>query len=389
MRSRYLSILMILCIIPCFCFSQNLRKLQTQKYQQGVKKLESPVVPTQELTFPISLPLVFHIIYPKGSSTFSNEDIQWQIDQLNKHFSLAEFNEKRAKYGASKFDHLAADTEIRFCLGEIFFHPTDDILFKDFQSIKSDQTNGANPFFPKGNINVWVGGIAEISGFSQMPGGNWETDGIVIDRDFFGPQQYPYNEGKTLTHLMGNYLGLKEIWGDGHCMDDGIADTPIHNAPNYRNINSRQTHFSTCPGSGLEMYMNFMDNTEDTLLYMFTKGQKDHMHEVLRTTRNTLLLAQCKGFDATESIIRTNLNHDQPKLTIFPNPAIDVMNIQYQGINDERYNLTIENVLGEIIYSNRFSKNQTEQVEISSWIPGIYLIRVDDPYLSTQTFIKQ
>jgi hypothetical protein len=35
------------------------------------------------------------------------------------------------------------------------------------------------------------------------------------------------DKGRTCTHEVGHYLGLRHIWGDGDCtVDDGIADTP-------------------------------------------------------------------------------------------------------------------------------------------------------------------
>jgi len=397
MRSRCL-IVLILCVLPSLSYAQYWRKTQTQKYQKQVEKLDSVETSGQELVLPATLSLVFHIVYPKRKEAPSRADIQWQVDQLNKHFSMAEFYEKQAKYGVSKFDALAVDTEIRFCLDKIFFSPSDSINFKDFQTIKNDKTKGAKAFKPQEYINIWVGKLADNSGFSQMPGGIWETDGIVIDIDLFGPQPPPYHEGKTLTHLMGNYLGLRDIWGDGYCMDDGIADTPIHNAPNNGHITNGQAHFSTCTDSGLEMYMNFMDNTEDSLLYMFTKGQKARMHEVLQTTRNSLLATKCKGNNKAngltefrnQAVIDNALeNIDHPILTIFPNPGTDILNIQYQGKSEAPYELTVQNILGETIFSTILPQNQVQQIEVTSWMPGIYLIRVNDPYLTTQPFIKQ
>ena len=70
-----------------------------------------------------------------------------------------------------------------------------------------------------------------------MPGGPVATDGIVIDYRYFGTGGTaiaPYDEGRTLTHLVGNYLNLHDLWNDvSRCSDDEVADTPVHNGPNY------------------------------------------------------------------------------------------------------------------------------------------------------------
>ena len=36
----------------------------------------------------------------------------------------------------------------------------------------------------------------------------------------------PFNKGRTATHEIGHWLGLRHLWGDAECGDDGISDTP-------------------------------------------------------------------------------------------------------------------------------------------------------------------
>ena len=96
--------------------------------------------------------------------------------------------------------------------------------------------------------------------------------------------------GKTLTHLVGSYLGLTELWGKGRCQDDRVADTPVHNAPNHRCPG--KGHLTFCEKGAYEMTMNFMDNTYDQCMYMFTNGQALRMQAVLSPDRPRSLLAQ-------------------------------------------------------------------------------------------------
>ena len=85
---------------------------------------------------------------------------------------------------------------------------------------------------------MWVGTVGGgVLGFAQFPGMNPATDGIVIDYRSFGTTGTatpPYHLGRTATHEVGHWLGLRHIWGDGGCgVDDGIADTPLAGNPNF------------------------------------------------------------------------------------------------------------------------------------------------------------
>jgi hypothetical protein len=57
-----------------------------------------------------------------------------------------------------------------------------------------------------------------------------------------------------------------------------VADTPPHNTANYGCPASG--HRSTCTGTPLEMWMNYMDYTYDACMFMFSNGQKDRMLSV-------------------------------------------------------------------------------------------------------------
>ncbi len=147
--------------------------------------------------------------------------------------------------------------------------------------MKSVNTGGKDADKPEAVINIWIVDLGGLSrGFAQMPGGQSETDGIVIDYrcvGIDGSALYPYNKGKTLTHLIANYLNIHSIWGTGFCRDDGVEDTPIHNAPNYGCPTYK--HITTCSDRIVqEMTVNFMDNSDDRCTNMFTKGQRNRIY---------------------------------------------------------------------------------------------------------------
>lgn len=387
MYSKYISILLV-CLMPCLSNAQHFRNITTQAYQQQVQKNETTTVLNEHLPSPLELSLVFHLFYSDKNTPPSEADVQWQIDQLNKHFSLAEFNEKQAEYGESNFDHLAIDTEISFCGAKIFLHPTNGDLFPGYNTIKQTDKQGAAPYKPAEYINIWVGDLAQTSGYTQLPGGVPETDGIVIDVNFFGRQNAPYNEGKTLTHLMGNYLGLSSLWGSGNCEDDGVKDTPVHNAPNHRILEPGARHISLCPGFKEEMYMNYMDNTIDEELYLFTAGQKQKMHETLRSYRNGLLTGNCSSAPliAQPEIELTKVS---PQLVAYPNPTFDQVTISFEDAAESMAILKIHNVIGELIYSETIYPPYQKELSLKDWQPGIYMLTVDGSETHTLKVVKQ
>jgi len=91
--------------------------------------------------------------------------------------------------------------------------------------------------------------------------------------------RYPYDRGKTLTHEMGHYLGLKHIWGGGCGQDDGIVDTPNSATPHYNNPGADGLFGGlkvSC--NSLDLWMNFMDYTDDRTMDMFTPNQATRMN---------------------------------------------------------------------------------------------------------------
>lgn len=373
MKQQKILYLIIACLLPTFLFSQW-RNITTTTYQQGVERLESIRTPSETLILPVTLPLVFNIVYPNGSQSISRAEIEWQVTQINKHFSFDEFYEKKEIFKDSTYHHLAADTEIRFCLKEIIFVPTDSLYFRNSNSIKDRQTGGVTAFEPEKYLNVWVGKLISSSGFAQMPGGILETDGIVISQDYFGQQPIPYAEGKTLTHLLGNALGLVNLWGENKCLDDGVSDTPIHNAPNYNKVKPDENHISLCSGFKREMYMNYMDNTVDSMLYMFTIGQKQRMHQFLSNERNYLLASNCSSGASVR--LSTKNKELQTGLSVVPNPVKNHLTISYYDKVNTKGLLEIHNALGALIYTEKISSSYKQSLPTYDWTAGVYILSI-------------
>ena len=72
-----------------------------------------------------------------------------------------------------------------------------------------------------------------------------------------------------------------------------------------------------------------------------------------------------------------------PDLSIYPNPATDLLHISISG--DKEHRVSLSNIYGQVL--DQWSIHETGSLNISSLSPGIYLINVDG--LISKKFIKR
>ena len=276
---------------------------KSQVLEQHIQKWIDENAKTKKNT--ITIPMVVHVVYKNNSENISDAQIQSQIDVLNKDF-------RRLNQDASNtpFDFLpfAADMQIEFCLAKRYLGvPTNGIVRKQTNlaefplysdSIFFTNYGGSSAWNTNKYLNIWVCDIlGSVMGWAQFPiGGNSQTDGIVIDYERFGTIgtiSQPYHKGRTTTHEVGHWLSLFHIWGDNTCGDDYVADTPEQEQANFGcNIHPKPS----CTNSG-DMFMNFMDYSDDYCMNIFTQGQKQRTMAVLNTSRVGLISSNgCQPF---------------------------------------------------------------------------------------------
>ncbi|MEM9849442.1 MAG: M43 family zinc metalloprotease [Bacteroidota bacterium] len=337
-----------------------------------------------------TIPIIFHIVHQQAAERISEAQIQSQVDALNLAFSQdirSIGHPAEAKEGFRQ--RQARDTYIRFCLADtsasVNYIASEVVSWTSDDAIKSSTSGGADVIAPDRYLNVWVGKFDTLhSGYAQLPLGPAATDGIAIDYRFFGTlgtAQYPFDEGKTLVHLVGNYLGLQDLWDENlPCGDDGLWDTPVHNAPNHGC--PRYRHFSLCNDQPVEMSMNLMDNTHDACSYLFTWGQVLRMQAVLNVAGLREQLGKstptpCENGSLAENTpleARTSVTKATPLLQIHPNPAQDYLHLQFEGASEAQ--LLLYRADGTLIQQQQLPQFYQAKLDCSHWQAGVYFVQV-------------
>lgn len=267
----------------------------------------------------ISIPVVVHIIhngdaYGTGEN-IRDEQVLSQIQVMNEDF--------RRMAGSPGFGP-GVDVEIEFCLAQTdpngnFTTGINRVNLNVASFDRAGVEGNLKPntiWDPTQYLNMWTcrfsGDLNGVLGYAQFPsnsgltglaanGGAATTDGVIMAYNAFGSSAIypagsylaPYDRGRTTTHEVGHWLGLRHIWGDGGCtVDDFCADTPVAGAANF----GCPAGTDSCPTSpGIDQIENYMDYTDDTCMDRFSQNQKDRMLTVMSVaTRRATLASSTK-----------------------------------------------------------------------------------------------
>ena len=262
-----------------------------------------------------TLPVVVHVIYngeAVGTGTnLSETQVQSQLDVLNEDYR------NRNADGAlvpSVFQPLRGDAQFQFQLagidpsGQPMAEPGIDRIDRNAQGWAAppygnprdlayieDVIKPQTSWNPDNYVNIWVMSLGgNLLGYAQLPdntaglgglypqGGLAATDGVVIQYSAFGrvgTLAANYNRGRTTTHELGHFLGLRHTWGDADCGDDYVADTPPQQTSNFGC--PAFPHVSCANGPNGDMFMNFLDYVNDACMQLFSREQTTRMQAVM------------------------------------------------------------------------------------------------------------
>jgi hypothetical protein len=160
-------------------------------------------------------------------------------------------------------------------------------------------------------LNVYTNTASGALGYATFPASEagGVEDGVVmlwtaVGRD--APIGPPYDQGRTLTHEVGHYLGLYHTFQDGCAggsqYDNGdlIADT----------VREQQPHFGCSPGAsacggGSNPIDNYMDYSDDTCMDHFSVEQSNRIRCSLWNYR-TINTAPLANFTYTTNMLQAS-----------------------------------------------------------------------------------
>ncbi len=380
------------------CISQTRLSEHLQRFPEDRVKREALEIYTrqQQASTPAGvqmrtvahIPVVFHVVWRLPEENISTEQILSQLIELNKDFRLT--NNSNGLIPAI-FQPFAADAEINFCMARRTpdGQETDGIVRTNThlpfvgdrviagrKVICYTSDGGSNAWDPNRYINIWVGRRQFFPAEAAFPGGAVAAeDGIIIDPRFVGTTgtaaaNMPYHLGRTLTHELGHYFNLYHLWGPGQAgtctQSDEVADTPVQS----------KTYLSECPthpqitcGSA-DMFMNFMNYTNDACMAMFTLGQKARMWAAINGARQSLLASDgCQPPVSTGELVL-------PAIRIMGNPVSGSIRVHIQGQYGNALPWQITDLTGKTQKQGRFSGVEYEQIDVSDMPSGLYILQL-------------
>jgi len=375
-----------------------------------------------------TIPVVVHVVYNTAGQNLHDSVIFNQIENLNK-----DFNRQNDDAGNLRpfFNPIVGPANIEFQLAMVDpdGNPTSGIIrtettkttfgnlaaflgdFTELEKVKSTADGGSSPWNQNEYLNIWICNMSvnllgnettALLGYATPPDGlpHWPagtidglSDGVVIQFQCFGsnnPNPLPNPDGsgdilevlgRTVTHEVGHYLGLRHIWGDGGCTaEDGVDDTP--NATGQSNFDCDDTK-NTCVddipelgGDAPDMIENFMDYSAESCQNAFTLGQIGIMVSVLEIFRPDL------GDGNPLSLKEKEISY-----SIYPNPFSDEFTIEIEhGQVEMVVLLTLD---GKEVYASNLSQNQMN-IDTRLLNSGVYIVKLisDSNIVSTHKIIK-
>jgi hypothetical protein len=290
-----------------------------EKWLQQKQSLKQRQNKSQRTQAAYQIPVVVHVIHngeAVGSGTnISDAQILSQISVLNKDYKRLNAD---AASTPPEFQPLAGLFDVEFVLAK---QDPEGLATTGIQRVQGSKTSWtmndnytlkAQSYWPAEDyLNIWVCNETDFLGYSQFPvsglpglensSTNRLTDGVVVAYRAFGSiDDGPFNlqnnfkKGRTTTHEVGHFFGLKHIWGDdnGDCSgSDYVNDTPNQSG----STSGCPAHPRVTCTDVTAMFQNFLDYTNDECMNLFTLGQVGRMEIIIENSPRRASLTSSHG----------------------------------------------------------------------------------------------
>lgn len=379
-----------------FCGTEVPTQQWEQQMQDLIRERNSSAQRSQPVAY--TIPVIIHVIHGGQAvgvyPNLTQAQLVSQVQVLNEDFAGIGYNS--GNYNSQAFSNYAqiaslqqnnldafgrvkiANTMVQFCLatkdtnGNVLPEPGIDRVnystkgwsnpagatsYNSFKTLIDNVIKPGTIWDVRKYLNIWVTdenlnavgllGYATFPPFSTLTGipngaGTATTDGFWCYAKSFGSvgsapsgtYTAGNNRGRTCTHEIGHYLGLRHIWGDGNCATDYCDDTPPASDKNFGG-GSYPFKVGSCNNSNPnnspdgEMYMNFMDYTDDPIKYMFTEDQATRIQTAMANSPFRKFLGTHNLCTVTQ--VAANAAFNTP-LSICGSPAVITMSNQSSGV---------------------------------------------------------